>query len=169
MRTIANWCLMAGLTIAVVTGAHAADGAAKEKGKKKPEPGAQIFNLPKEVELTAEQQEKVAALKKEFGTQAAEAQKKVDDVLTAEQKQARKTASDKAKADKLKGKDAQAAIEAALNLSDEQKTKWTAAQAEFRELQGKVRAKMAEFLTDEQKAKVPGLAPKKPKKSKKTT
>lgn len=166
MRTITNWCLMAGLTLAAMTGAHAAEEAVKEKGKKKAEPGAQIFNLPKEVELTAEQQEKVAALKKEFGAQAAEAQKKVDDVLTAEQKQARKAAADKAKADKLKGKDAQAAIEAAMKLSDEQKTKWTAAQAEFRELQGKVRAKMAEFLTDEQKAKVPGLAPKKSKKTK---
>ncbi len=166
MKTFATWCLAAGLTLMALTGAPAAEEAAKEKGKKKAEPGAHIFNLPKEVELTAGQQEKVAALRKEFGAQAAEAQKKVDDVLTAEQKQARKDATAKAKADNLKGKESQAAIEAALKLTDEQKTKWTTAQTEFRDLQGRVRAKMAEFLTDEQKAKVPGLVPKKAKKIK---
>lgn len=160
MKTFATWCLAAGMALLSLAHLQAAD---EPKGKKKAEPGAQAFNLPKEITLSAEQQEKLAALKKELGPKVAAAQKKIDEILTADQKAARKAAQEKVKADNLKGKAAQEAVEAALKLTDEQKTKFTAAQAEMREVQALVKSKMAEFLTDEQKAKVPGLVPKKPK------
>lgn len=140
---------------------HAADEPAS---KKKGLPGQQIFQLPKEVELTADQQAKLDALKKEHGPKLAELQKRVDEILSMEQKTARKEAIAKAREEKLKGKEAREALEAALKLTPEQKEKWTAAQAEIQAAQGKVRERIAEFLTDEQKAKVPGLAPAKKKK-----
>lgn len=157
--------LTAVLTCATLSTGYAADEPAKGKKKATPGAGNQAFNLPKEVVLTDEQKAKLDELKKEHGPKLAEIQKKLDEVLSAEQKQARKDAQAKAKTDNLKGKDAQAAVMAALKLTDEQKTKYEAAQAEMREAAGKVRAKIAEFLTDEQKAKVPGLAPKKAKKN----
>lgn len=166
MKSWMLWSLTAVLTCATLSTASAADEPAKKK-KALPGAGNQAFALPKEVELTAEQQAKLDELKKEHGPKLAEIQKKLDEVLSAEQKQARKDAQAKAKADKLKGKDAQAAVMAALMLTEEQKTKYTAAQTEMREAAAKVRAKLAEFLTDEQKAKVPNLLPKtkQPKKS----
>ncbi len=167
MNSMAMWCLAASVALISVTGLQAADEPAA-KGKKKAQAagaGNQVFNVPKEVELTAEQQEKLMQLKKEFGPKLAELQKKLDGVLSADQIQARKDAVAKAKADNLKGKERQQVIDTALNLSAEQKTKWTAAQAEVQELQAKVRAKMGEFLTDEQKAQIPGFAKKKTKKN----
>lgn len=138
---------------------------APKKGKKNTLPGANssVFQLPKEVTLTAEQQAKLEALKKEFGPKLAEFQKKLDDLLTPEQKQARKDAAAKAKAENVKGKAAQEAVLNALKLSPEQKAKYESLQKELQELQAKVRAHMAEFLTDEQKAKIPAFAAKKKK------
>ncbi|MBI1346515.1 hypothetical protein GC163_09520 [bacterium] len=164
MKSWMLWGLTAIITVTLTTGSFAADEAKKEKKKGTPGAGNQAFNLPKNVELTEEQKTKLEELKKEHGPKLAEIQKKLDGVLTDEQKQARKDAQAKAKADNVKGKEAQAAVMASLKLTDEQKAKYEAAQAEMKEAAGKVRAKIAEFLTEEQKAKVPGLAPKKAKK-----
>jgi methionine-rich copper-binding protein CopC len=154
--------LSMGLILLTAVSVASAQNEAK-KGKKKVEPGAnsQVFQLPKEVTLTAEQQAKLDALKKEHGPKIAELQKKIDELLSAEQIQARKDAQAKAKADMLKGKAAQEAVLAALKLTPEQKTKWDTAQKEMQAYQGKVREKVAEFLTDEQKAKIPALNRKK--------
>lgn len=167
MKSFVVWCLAAGVTCGMFVGASIAQEA---KGKKNAAPGqnAQVFNLPKEVELTEAQQEKLLALKKEYGPKVAELQKKIDDVLTADQLAARKSAAAKAKADNVTGKARQEALAAAVKLSPEQQKKSDALQAEMRELQGKIRGQIAGFLTDEQKAKVPNLAPK-TKKAKKTT
>jgi Spy/CpxP family protein refolding chaperone len=150
------------LALATATSVVFAQDAPKKKGKKG-EPGAnsQVFQLPKDVTLSAEQQAKLDALKKEHGPKVAELQKKIDEVLTPEQRQARKDAAAKNKEEKLKGKQAQERLNAALKLSPEQKTKWDAAQKEMQEYQGKIREKIGEFLTAEQKAKVPALNRKK--------
>ena len=152
------------LALATATSIAVAQDAPK-KGKKKAQAGAnaQVFQLPKDVTLTAEQQEKLDALKKEHGPKVAELQKKVDEVLTAEQIQARKDVAAKIKEEKVTGKARQQRIEEALKLTAEQKTKWDGAQKELQEFQGKVREKIAEFLTDEQKAKVPALSRKRKK------
>jgi hypothetical protein len=148
------------LMFAVATSAAMAQEAKKGK-KNQAGAGSQVFQLPKEVTLTEEQQAKLDALKKEFGPKIAELQKKVDEVLTAEQRQARTEANAKNREEKLTGRQAQERILAALKLTDEQKPKWDGAQKELQDLQGKVREKIAEFLTDEQKAKVPALNRKK--------
>ena len=155
------------MTLVSLAGVNAAEEAGT-KGKKKAQAGANhpVFNILKDVELTEEQKEKVAAIKAEHGPKLAELQKKQDSILTPEQVAARKEALAKVKSDNLKGKERQAAIDTALSLTPEQKEKWTAAQGELREAQGKVRAKFSEFLTEEQKAKVPELSAKKGKKKK---
>jgi Skp family chaperone for outer membrane proteins len=141
--------------------------AQEKKGKKNAQAGAgsQAFQLPKEITLTTEQQAKLDALKKEHGPKLAELQKKVDDLLTAEQKQARKDAVAKAKTDKLEGKARREALESALKLTPEQKTKYDAANKDLQAKVTEVRGKIAEFLTDEQKAKAPNLVPKGKKKA----
>lgn len=154
--------LAAGL-IAVTT--LSADAQEKKGKKNAAGAGSQAFQLPKEITLTAEQQTKLDALKKEHGPKIAELTKKVDDILTSEQVQARKDAAAKAKTDKLEGKSRREALESALKLTPEQKTKWDAANKDLQAKTTEVRGKIAEFLTDEQKAKAPNLVPKGKKKA----
>jgi predicted Holliday junction resolvase-like endonuclease len=151
------------MALALATAASVAIAQDAPKKGKKGDPGAnaQVFQLPKDVTLTAEQQTKLDALKKEQGPKVAELQKKLDEILTDEQRQARKDAAAKSKEEKVKGKQAQERLAAALKLTDEQKPKWDAAQKEMQALQGKIREQLAGFLTDEQKAKVPALTRKK--------
>lgn len=156
------------LAAGVLAAATALPAIAQEKGKKKAaDAGAasQAFQLPKEITLTAEQQAKLDALKKEHGPKLAELQKKVDDVLNSEQVQARKDALAKAKTDKLEGKARRDALMAALKLTPEQQTKWDAASKDLQAKTTEIRGKIAEFLTEEQKAKVPNLVPKAKKKA----
>lgn len=165
MKSVAIWCLAIGASLVVWSDASAQEA----KGKKNANPGqnSPVFNLPKDVELSPEQQEKLLALKKEYGPKVAELQKKIDGILSEEQIQARKDVTAKLKSENnLKGKARQDEINAALKLTDEQKAKWEAAQKDQRALQAEIRGKIAAFLTDEQKAKVPNLTPKAPKKAK---
>lgn len=152
--------LLAGLTVS----AEAQD----QKGKKnrgQNQAGAQAFQLPKEITLTSEQQAKLDELKKEYGPKLAELQKKADDLLSPEQKQARRDAFAKARSEKLKGKQQREAVVAAMKLPPDVQTKYDAAQKELQEKVTEVRGKIAEFLTDEQKAKAPNLVPKAKKKA----
>lgn len=150
--------LLSGVVVFGLVCALAVPGLAQEKGKKKKGelqgPAAQAFQLPKEIELTAEQQEKVAALKKELGPGLQALMKKQSDILTAEQKTARKEVGAKNKADGVKGKEAKAAVDAALKLTEAQQKEWDAAQKEVAAYQGKIKEKLHSFLTDDQKAKL---------------
>lgn len=151
------------MALALATAASIAIAQDAPKKGKRAQAGAnsQVFQLPKDVTLTAEQQSKLDALKKEQGPKIAEVQKKIEEILTPEQRQARKDVAAKIKEEKLKGKQAQERTLEALKLTAEQKPKWDAAQKEMQELQGKIREQIAGFLTDEQKAKVPALNRKK--------
>ena len=73
------------LALAVSAGAMAADDK-KPARKKGAPPVAAAVQLPKEVELTAEQKEKLAAVNKEFESKFADATKERDSILTDEQK-----------------------------------------------------------------------------------
>jgi Skp family chaperone for outer membrane proteins len=156
--------LAAGLVAMTTLSADAQDG---KKGKKNADAGAatQAFQLPKEITLSTEQQAKMDALKKEYGPKLTELQKKADDLLTPEQKQARKDAFAKVRADKLEGKARREALESALNLTPEQKTKYDAAQKDLQAKTTEVKGKIADFLTAEQKEKAPNLVPKGKKKA----
>lgn len=153
-------CLTAGLVFGLCL-----PGVAQEKRKKNADAGQQVFQLPKEITLSAEQQAKLDELKKEYGPKLAELQKKASDILTEEQKKARTDAQAKAKSEKLKAKDAREALLAALKLTPEQQAKWDAVQKEIQTTTQEVRGKIAGFLTEEQKAKAPNLVPKGKKKA----
>ena len=97
----------------------------------------------------------------------AEVQKAVNGVISKEQRQARNAANKKAKADGVKGKKRNAAIQAALNLTDDQKAKMKELTKKRQDVQKAARAKFVEILTAEQKAKLPKKKGKKKKKKKK--
>ncbi len=153
------------LALVVSTGAMAADE--KKPERKKGAPAASAVQVPKDVELSAEQKEKLAAVNKEYATKLADATKERDGILTEDQKKAQQTAAKEAREKMLKGKDAKAALDAALKLTDEQKGKFEKAQAKLVEVRTEALKKFAESLSAEQKAKFPGLAEKKPGKKKK--
>ncbi len=145
MQGLVRTLLTAGLmiTIALSSGvAHAQKG--KKAGTNNP-----AFAIPKEITLTAEQQTKLDEIKKEQGPKLAELTKKLDSILTDEQKAARKEAM--AKADGKKGKEAAAAVDEALKLTDEQKKQRAEIQPELAKLQLSVKEQIHGLLTDEQK------------------
>jgi hypothetical protein len=83
-------------------------------------------------------------------------------VLTAEQKSARAAAQKSAKEAGKKRKDARADVTAALKLSDEQRTKYQAAQKSLRKAQKDMSTALRAALTSEQLAQV-GIKPRKKK------
>lgn len=139
----------------------------KKGGKKKGNPAAgllkKVDNL---TDLTAEQKEKIAAIKKEHEPKLQEAQAKVDASLTAEQRRARGEAQKAARQAGKKGKEAQAEALAAMKLTDEQKKAYDAAQKNLDEAQASFRKSLSEVLSDDQKAAI-GLKGPKGKKKKK--
>lgn len=142
------------LALAVVIAAPTLAAAPKGKKAAKPhDPAAGLLKRLEKAELTADQIAKVKEIAAKYAEQLAAANKKVN--LSDEQKKAQKEASEKAKADGLKGKDAQAAVEAAMKLTDEQK----AARKEVMELQGAMQKEAMALLSDEQKAKAGIKAP----------
>jgi hypothetical protein len=150
-------CLHVSLVVSLLT-CSAAVQAQQEKAKKKDRPNAAVeaaFSLPKEIELTAEQTEKLAALKKEFSPKLTELIQKVNGIYTDEQKKARQEAAKKAKDDGKTGRDAKAATDAAVKLTDEQKKQLDDLQPKLQAMQNEVREKVASLLTAEQKAKLP--------------
>jgi hypothetical protein len=114
-----------------------------------------IFQVPKEITLSEEQQTKLKALKDEYSPKLAALTAKQSEILTKEQQAARAEVTKANREAKKTGKEAQEAVNAALKLTDEQKAKWTAAQKEVQELRKTIEQKKRELLTEEQKAKLP--------------
>lgn len=151
MRTMTK-LLCLGLIVGLTTFSSAEDSPKEAKAKKKAAgQNNPAFAIPKEITLTPEQQTKLDEIKKEQGPKVAELTTKLDSVLTDEQKAARKEASAKAKADGKKGKEAQAAVDEALKLTDEQKKQRAEIQPELAKLQVSVKEQIHGLLTDEQK------------------
>ena len=150
MRGLMRTVLSAGLIVALALSAGTAE-AAKEKKKKGDGAANPVFTLPKEITLTPEQQTKLDEIKKDQGPKIAELTAKLDELLTAEQKTARKEAVAKARADGKKGKEAATAVDEALKLTDEQKKQRGEVQPELTKLQGAIKEKIHGLLTDDQK------------------
>jgi hypothetical protein len=91
-----------------------------------------------------------------------DAQAKVDAVLTSEQKSAKKTAAKDAKAAGKKRKEARADVDAAMKLTDEQKTKLAEAEKELKAAQSSLTSALGSVLTPDQLAKA-GLKTRKKK------
>ena len=145
------------LTACVLTASFVAPAVAADKKKKAPV----AIKVPKSIELTAEQKTKLDALNKEFGPKLAECRKKQASIITADQKKASKEAMKKAKADGKKGKELRAAVNAALAITADQKTKQTETKKAMAALNKEIKTQFAALLTDEQKAKLKGGKKKK--------
>ncbi|WP_417388297.1 hypothetical protein [Gimesia sp.] len=164
MLKVSKALVAVALIMACVASVDAADkGAKKKKGnKKQANVTIQALNLPDSIELSDEQKEKVAALKKEYTPKFAALQKKNREILTDEQVKARRTAMKEAKDAGKKGKELRDAVNAALNLSDDQEKQMKEVTGEIRKLNAEVTGKLEGILTADQYAKI-----KKPAKGKK--
>ena len=100
--------------------------------------------------LTDAQKTSLAAVKKEYGPKLMAAIKKLD-VKTPEQKKAIAEAAKEAKAAGKKGKELHQAIEAAVKLTDAQKTQLACAKKEIGTLEKDLCKKVMAVLTPEQK------------------
>ena len=145
------------LTACVLTASFVAPAVAADKKKKTPV----AIKVPKSIELTAEQKTKLDALNKEFGPKLAECRKKQAGIIPADQKKARAEAMKKAKADGKKGKELRAAVNAALAITADQKTKQAETKKAMAALNKEIKTQFAALLTDEQKAKLKGGKKKK--------
>lgn len=152
------------LALLLTGSVFAADDAKADKGKGKKAPVVAV-QLPKDIELTADQKTKLEGVNKEFAEKLAEAQKKLDSVLTDDQKKARLAAMKEVRTGDKKGKEAREAIDKAIALKDDQKKAYEEASQGLADVRLAALKKAAEFLTDDQKAKIPALSPKKGKKA----
>lgn len=148
MRCLLQVVLGLSLSFVIVGSGVAAEKKAK---KTRPSPAAAVFAVPAAIELTDDQKTKLEELKKEHEPKLTEAFEKRDGVLTAEQKKARADAQKAAKSAGKKGKDAKAAVDAAVSLTEEQKKNLAEAEKSLGELQKTVRGKIQELLTPEQR------------------
>ena len=106
------------------------------------------------LELTDEQKAKLEAVSKEMKAPMMEARKAMNDLLTDEQKAARKKAFAEAKKAGKKPQEIQKAVQATLKLTDEQQEKMAKVKAKQAELQKQIREKVMAILTPEQREAV---------------
>jgi hypothetical protein len=149
--------LCVALALVLSSGALAADEARKEKGgkaaaRKAPAPTAQLL---KDIELTDAQKEQVAAINKEFAGKQAEIQKKQASILSADQIKAQREVMANAKKAGTKPADVRKEVDAALKLTDEQKTQMAEVRKAQGELRGQMIAALKKVLTEEQAARLP--------------
>jgi hypothetical protein len=148
-------CLPLAVLLLSVGPAFAQKAAKKEARKAQRAAGAQLFEFPKEITLSEEQQAKLKSLKDEYSPKVEAANKKLNEVLTPEQQTARREAAKANREAKKTGKEARDAVNAALKLSNEQQAKWDAAQKEFQALRREIEQKKNELLSAEQRARLP--------------
>ena len=122
-----------------------------KKKSAKPGPAAErIARITKPLTLTDDQKTKLDDLAKQYDPKFCDAQKKVADVLTADQKTACMAAEKAAKDAGKKGKEIHQAGEAAVTLTAEQQTKKADAQAAVKSLEKELRVAVLGLLTADQ-------------------
>lgn len=139
------------------------DEKAKPKSNRGPKATQRVLG---KIEIADDQKEKIAAIDQQFAEELAALNKARADILTPDQKKAEKEAQAANKAENKTASEAKKAIDAALNLTDEQKAKmkeWQKSQTEFN---GKVIEALKKVLTPEQQEKLPKSAESKAKKKK---
>ena len=127
------------------------------RNDKRPKAAAGALRLPKDIQLSKEQQARAEALINEYRPRIAELQKKLTDVLTNEQKQARDAARKRALEDGKRGMALRKSVDAAVTLADEQKKQLADLRQAIAKLTREYRGRLRELLTDEQNAKVEWL------------
>lgn len=150
------------VALVTVTSFAQEEGKKKKKGPGQPQAINQVLKRTEALGLSEEQQKKVKEIAASHAPKFTELNQKLSGQLTDAQKKARQEAVAKNKADGKKGKEAAAAIEAALALTDDQKKVQKDVQAELKELGKKLNDEVAAVLTPEQKEK---FSPPKKKKA----
>jgi hypothetical protein len=112
------------------------------------------FKLPKGMALSAEQQEKLKAIKEQVAPKLGELQKQIDAVVTKERRQAQAEAMGKAKAEGKNKNEVLRAGQEALALKDDEAAKLKQLNVERGTILKQVRQQLEALLTDEQKAKL---------------
>jgi hypothetical protein len=161
MRRLFHLCLSILLIAAITAPAFAAK---KNKDKGKHDATAAIKKKLDAADLPADVREKVNKVLADDGPKLKEAQAKIDTLLTNEQKQAKRTAQKEARDSGTKRKQSQASIEAAMKLTDEQKSKLPAAESELKSAQSTLMKDLQAVLTPDQAQKA-GLKAKKKNKA----
>ncbi|HKB35351.1 MAG TPA: hypothetical protein VKD72_02790 [Gemmataceae bacterium] len=158
MRSLVRCLSMLGLALLFSSVAPAEDkNPADKKAEKKAEKKAlssvdQAFALPKEIKLSEDQQKKIDELKKEYAPKFEELKKKLDAIETPERRKSAGEAGKKSKEDGKSKQEIQEAREAAMKLSDAEKSQLKELRAASAALRKETRTKKAALLTDEQKA-----------------
>ena len=151
--------------IALVALAIAAPAFAAKKDKNRgSDPTASIKKKLDAADLPSDVREKVKKVLADDSPKLKEAQTKIDTILTNEQKQAKRAAQKEARASGTKGKNARASIDAALKLTDEQKTKLSSAESDLKSAQSTLMKDLQSVLTSDQMAKA-GLKTRKKNKA----
>jgi len=151
MNRLSSKLVIVGCLLAVVVLAWPAQG--KDRKKKAGDPAARIKKKLAAAELPADVLAKANKAVDEQAPKLREAQAKVDAVLTDEQKQARRQAQKTAKESGQKRKQSQSAIESAMKLTTEQKSKLAEAEKELASANAAVQRSLQGVLTAEQLAK----------------
>jgi hypothetical protein len=143
-----------GLFVFAVAALFATSVLAEDKKtdtKPKPDRNANVFNYLKKIKLDDKQQEKLTAIKKECAPKLDALHARFDKVMTPERRKVAQEARKAAAADGKKGKELQAAVDAALKLSDDEKKELKEINQERSKLVKEIREKVSTILTDEQK------------------
>lgn len=153
IRATLNWTVVVALLLAA-TQVKAAEAPKTESTKRRIADGTsdRSFAIPKEITLTTEQQAALEAIKKEHAAKVLELSKKLANVLTEQQKSARRDATAKAKADGKMGKDRTILIDDAVKLTDEQKQLLAEIKPELAKLRRSIREQIHALMTDDQKS-----------------
>lgn len=119
-----------------------------EKTGNDPKPSGRTVQIPDD--LSEEQRAKVDSLTKEYASRIAELQKKLDNILTAEQKEARRAGQKKALAEGLKGVKLRTAADAAAGMTDKQKKQIDDLRKAISELSRERQATLQAILSEQQ-------------------
>jgi hypothetical protein len=136
--------------------------AAGKKNKGQRDATAGLSKKLQKADLPTDVREKANKVVAEYGPKVREAQAASDAVLTGEQRAARDTAKKAAREAGKKHKEAAADVAAAMKLSDEQKTKYAAAEKDLAAAQSQLQSALRGVLSADQQAAV-GLKNKKKK------
>ena len=152
--------LLLGCVLAAIAFAPAYGAGKKNKKQDRHDPVAAIKKKLAAADLPTDAREKADKVIAEDGPKLKDAHAKIDSILTSEQKQAQRQAHKDARSSGKKGKDAKADIAAAMKLTDEQKSKLSAAESELKSAQAALVRDLRTALSPEQFAKT-GLKTKK--------
>lgn len=153
-RNLVCLSLMAAVACSAVADEKEKKGKGKKGARKAPSATQQLLS---KIELDDEQKTAVAAIDKQFAEKFTAIRQAVSDVLTDGQKKTQRTMQKAAREAGKKPQESRKEIEAALKLSDEQKAKQKAAQANKQKLNAEIIAALKKILTEEQQAKLPKL------------